>query len=191
MKKTVIQLLFITAVLVFGTISCGSKEPPEEEKPSAQEEKELSAGNEQESEFEPTIQLGEEYRSEEGGYALNLVPDYVYEEFFGLMSLDAPDADPDVGPTLVLIGGINEESKSAEQLLEDFTAGMGEDGTVSNQREVTIDGLAGISVNFEAIIEGKESLGLAVFAAVTPTQMFSMVEYRQEVSGVSLTMEGR
>jgi len=175
MKKTVIQLLFIAAVLVFGTISCNSKEGPEGEETAVQQEEKISGGDKQESEIKSTIQLGEEYRSEEGGYAFNLVPDYVFEEFFGIMSLDAPDADPDVGPTLVLIGGINEESKSAEQLLEDFTVGMGEDGTVSNQREVIIDGLAGIAVDFEATIEGKESLGMAVFFAVTPTQMFSMV----------------
>lgn len=55
MKKTVIQLLCIAAVLVFGTISCGSKEQSEEEKPVAQQDTEISAGNKQESEIESTI----------------------------------------------------------------------------------------------------------------------------------------
>ena len=34
--------------------------------------------------------LGEEYRSEEGGYAFRPIPDYQLEEFFGLASMTAP-----------------------------------------------------------------------------------------------------
>ncbi|MEA3438943.1 MAG: hypothetical protein U9R58_01540, partial [Chloroflexota bacterium] len=81
----------------------------------------------------------------------------------------------DVGPSMILIGGINDDDKSLEQLLEDFISGLEEGVEVSNQRDVMVDNLPGIMVDIEAIIEGKESLGRVVMVAVTPNQMFSMI----------------
>ena len=42
---------------------------------------------------ESFLDLVDEYRSEEGGYAFKPIPDYELEEFFGLATMIAPDAD--------------------------------------------------------------------------------------------------
>ncbi|MCJ7700502.1 MAG: NHL repeat-containing protein, partial [Anaerolineales bacterium] len=119
--------------------------------------------------------LGDEYRSVEGGYAFNVVSGYGLEESFGLVSMQPPDADPDVGPFFILIGGLNEETRSSPQLLDDFVSGLGQGGEIMDQREVPIDGIPGIAVGFKGLTEGKEAVGRAAFVAVTPTQMFSLV----------------
>ena len=119
--------------------------------------------------------LGDEYRSVEGGYAFNEVPGYELEEAFGLVSMQPPGADPDIGPFFMLIGGLNDETKSSSKLLEDFISGLGQEGEVTDQRDVTIDGISGIMAEYKGTADGKDVMGRAAFVAVTPTQMFSIV----------------
>ena len=150
MHKTILPRLLILIVFAFVVAACGSSEPAEESESPVIEGKDAVPEGQEEKQA-PAFALGEEYRTGPGGYAFNLVPDYEYEEFYGIVSLKAPDADPELGPVIILIGGLNEEKKTTDQLLEDFVEGMGEDGDVSNREEVTIGGINGIIVDFEAI----------------------------------------
>jgi len=166
MKTTTSRIWLVLVILAITTLSCEFLLGQGDEEDAAQQP--LA-----EDEVQST-QLGDEYRSVEGGYAFEVVPGYELEEFYGLVSMQTPDADPDVGPSIMLIGGINDESKSSSQLLDDFVSGLGQEGEISNQREVTVDGVPGITVDFEGTPEGKSAMGRAVFVAVTPKQMFSL-----------------
>ena len=116
MKKTTTKLLLAAAMLALTALACSSV---------------LGGGDEAPSEL-----LGEEYRSVEGGYAFYRVPDYSLEEFYGLVNMQAPDADKDSGPQLVMIGGLNEETKTLEQLLDDFSTDMEEGGEITKTENV-------------------------------------------------------
>lgn len=172
MNKTVFMIL-IVLILVFSSAACGSGDQEMEEEPVAAQEEEGESSIPESG--APEIQLGDEYRSTEGGYAFKEVPGYTLEDFAGIVSMFAPEADVVVGPQLTMIGGINDESRTAEELLDEFVGGLGEDGNVSNQRSITVDGITGISVDFEAMVEGEQALGRAAFFAVTPNQVFSAV----------------
>jgi len=167
MKTTASRIWLVIVILAITTLSCNFL--------TGQGDEEDIAPQPLAEDKVQSNKLGDEYRSVEGGYAFDVIPGYELEEFFGLVSMQLPDADPDVGPSFMLIGGINDESKSSSQLLDDFVSGLGQEGETHNQHEVTVDGIPGIVVDFEGRPGGKEAMGRAAFVAVTPTQMFSLV----------------
>jgi len=122
-----------------------------------------------------TADLGDEYRSEEGGYAFRPIPDYQLEEFFGLASMTAPDGDPDLGPMLMLIGGTNEEAATEDEIFNEFMQDAeGEDIEILDQKEITVDGKPGILADIGGDVDGQQVTGRIVVVAVTPTQQFTM-----------------
>lgn len=119
---------------------------------------------------------GEEQRSEEGGFAFRTIPGYSFDSAFGYVTMQAPDADPDVGPVIVLIGSAKEESQSPEQLYESFTSGLESNVQISNSRKVAVGGASGIMADISGTGKsGQELAGRVVLVTVTPTQQFSMI----------------
>ena len=118
---------------------------------------------------------GEEYRSEAGGFAFQTIPGYTVEEFFGFARMEAPDADPDTGPAIMLIGAVVEESSTSEQLYDDFMSDIEADVEVSKPREVTVGGVPGLAVDVSGTEGGQNFAARIVLVAVTPTQSFTMI----------------
>jgi len=127
------------------------------------------------------VSLGEEYRSEEGGYSFSTIPGYSVEEFFGLVSMEAPDADPDYGPAILLIGGLNEEEKTLDQLFDEFSQETAADENAqlqyTNKRTITIGGVDGFISNLEGTVDGQPVSGRIAVALPSPTQQFTMFGY--------------
>ncbi len=167
---TILRLFLILTIF---TLACSSSTPEGETPAGGDTDQPVLTGTEEVK--TSAVQLGSEFRSSEGGYAFNVVPGYTLEEFAGIVSLFAPGADPVTGPQLTLIGGINDERMTADQLLDQFTGELEEEGEVSNQDTIIVDGIPGIAVDFEATVEGMQALGRAAFFAVTPNQVFSAV----------------
>lgn len=122
----------------------------------------------------PGTELGEELRSEMGGFVCQTIPGYTVEEAFGFASMEAPDADPDLGPAVLLIGSVDEESRTAEQLHDDFMADIDVDIEVSEPREITVGGAEGLDVELSGAEGGREIRGRIIFVAVSPTHSFTM-----------------
>lgn len=78
-----------------------STTPPE---PTATTPPEPTATTPPEPTAAPAVTLGEEQRSEEGGFAFQAIPGYTVEEFYGFVSVEAPDAEPDIGPAILMMG---------------------------------------------------------------------------------------
>lgn len=116
--------------------------------------------------------LGEEQRSDMGGFAFQTIPGYTIEEAFGFASMEAPDADSETGPAVLLIGTVNEESATTEQLYDDFMSDIEVGMQVSKPWEITVGGVPGLAVDISGTAEGKGLAARAVFVAVTPTQTF-------------------
>ncbi|MCP4540936.1 MAG: DUF1795 domain-containing protein [Chloroflexi bacterium] len=122
----------------------------------------------------PDTTGGDELRSDMGGFACQSIPGYVVEEAFGFASMDAPDADPDLGPSVVLIGGGDEESSTVEGLYDEFLAELEESIEVSEPKEIMVGGVPGLVAEISGDSEGVEMAGRIVFVAVSPTQRFLM-----------------
>jgi hypothetical protein len=122
--------------------------------------------------------LGEELRSDYGGFACVTIPGYTTEEAFGFVSMEAPDADPEIGPAILLMGSVvedeaDEEGATAQELYDQFLSDIEVGMNVSEPREITVDGIAGLVCDVDGASEGKEMAGRIVFVAVTPVQRFT------------------
>lgn len=101
----------------------------------------------------PAVELGEEMRVEEGGYAFSAPVGYESSVDFIFAELSDPEnADTEIS----LIGTPLEEGMTIDTVYEGFTAEFSGDETVTiGEREtVTINGLEGISVTMEGDEEG-------------------------------------
>ena len=113
-------------------------------------------------------------RSEMGGFACQPIPDYTVEEAFGFASMEAPDADPDLGPSVLLIGSAGEEDSTVEALYNDFVDTLEEGIELSEPREITVDGAPGLVAEISGDSAGEAMAGRIVFVSVTPTHRFLM-----------------
>jgi len=123
----------------------------------------------------PAAALGEEQRSDMGGFAFQPIPGYEVEESFGLVGMDAPDGDPDIGPAVMLVSYTTEETTTEEGLLDEL---MQDAVTfqISNQHEVAIGGVTGMAVDLGGTDDdGREIAGRIVIALPAPTQPFTMI----------------
>ena len=125
----------------------------------------------------PATDLGEEQRSAMGGFAFQAIPGYTVEEAFGFASMEAPDAEPEIGPAVMLMGSAYgvEESATIEEIYDEFVGDLEGDMEISEPREITVSGLPGLVSDVSGDSEGTKVVGRIVIVAVTPTQRFIML----------------
>jgi hypothetical protein len=121
----------------------------------------------------PTYPLGEEMRSDMGGFTYRAVPGFVQEEFFGVVSLMAPDADPENGPMLLLVGGTREERLTPEEIYQQLSD-QGE-FELSATSPVTVGGKQGIQFDMIRDVEGVRQKARVVLVMVTEAQEFNAI----------------
>jgi hypothetical protein len=131
------------------------------------------------SQPEGNVELGDEFRSAAGGYAFQSIPEYTIQEFLGIVMMEGPDATEAQGPFIMIMGGLNEEEKTSDQLYDDFMAEteLKDDETVVilDQKTITVDGHPGSLVDLAGQEESQDVLGRVVVVAVSPTQKFTML----------------
>jgi peptidoglycan hydrolase-like protein with peptidoglycan-binding domain len=194
LNARIIRIIIFILILSLSTLACGlvsgnpaadidlsptetlvvtqpTKEPPKEETPKEPSPTKAAS----ESANAPQIPLGEEQRSEKGGYAFLVVPDYVIEETEGYALLVAPDGDASNGPAFFMLGGLLPESQTLDGLFEEQmqNIGLGLGMEISDPREVTVDGAPGRSIDLNGLNDGQIPVaGRITTVLVTPNQMF-------------------
>jgi hypothetical protein len=124
----------------------------------------------------PGVKLGEEFRDEVGGFSFRVIPGYKIGEITGFPTMEAPDADPDVGPIIAMMGGIGErEAATVEELYAKFVSGLEKGIDASDPREVTVGGVRGLEGDLSGLTKGKPFTGRIVLVVVSDTQSFSML----------------
>ena len=166
MKKNTVSILTVLLVLVLLTLSCNLPISGNE-KTEPEEVVSLKKTNKD---------LGDVHRSVEGGFSFQVIPEYEIEEALGLVSMFPQGADPETGPLIFLVGGLNDEEKTAESIKDDFVAGVEGEIELSKSKKVKIDGKEGIKIEYELTNEGIVVVGQAIFIAVTPYQAFSIID---------------
>lgn len=118
--------------------------------------------------------LGEEYRSDQGGFSLKKAKDYKFDDVIGIVNMTAPDAVKDIGPGIMVIGGLMETTYTNESLYEKLkkeTTSL----TVSSPKPVTVSGKKGLMADVGGKYNDQPVKGKIVMLMVTPTQQFSMI----------------
>jgi len=128
---------------------------------------------------EPEISLGEEYRSEEGGFSFQRIQNYTVESLpDGYTTMVAPNADPFYGPVIELStdedydleGNVDEPFEFLKQLYSE-----GNQIDFINEREITVNGKAGKAVDISGKINNEEIGGRIVVLKVSSTKDFEMI----------------
>jgi hypothetical protein len=178
MRRKFVSIL-VLLVLVSSTLACGLSGGKETEQPTPAETSEPAAAATAvpptpTTPPAPAAKLGDEHRSDMGGFAFQTIPGYTVQEEYGIVSMEAPDADPEIGPAVQLMGGAA-EGATAEQLFDGFVSDLEAGIQVSEPREVMVGGVPGLMADVRGEIEGKKIAGRVVFVAVTPTQSFGLL----------------
>jgi hypothetical protein len=114
------------------------------------------------------VPLGETFKSDVGGFSLQKVPEFEFEESFGLVIMMPSDAQQDVGPFIMAYGGLIEENKSTQDILEQMKS-QAEFAQFSDPKTTKVDGKEGLLVEFSGE-EGGQMLKGKLFT-VTPFPM--------------------
>ncbi|MBU0511969.1 MAG: hypothetical protein KJ638_09765, partial [Chloroflexi bacterium] len=134
--KRSISFFLIVLMLALAILACslGGSAEPEVEAPTAPPPTEAAVEptTPPEPTPEPAASLGDEYSSEEGGYAFLTIPDFEVTEFMGFTSMIAPD---DENVMVAVMGSINEESMDLEQLYAEATSDFDEGIELSDKWE--------------------------------------------------------
>lgn len=117
------------------------------------------------------VPLGEAYQSDMGGFILQKVPDYDFEEFFGFVVMMAPDADHEIGPFIMAHGALTDEAVSAQEILDEMQT-EARDASFRRPRTTRIDGVEGLLIEFSGEEAGQSLKGKLFVAAPRPSQEF-------------------
>lgn len=106
----------------------------------------------------------ETLRIDAGGFSFEPVPDYQMQQFYGMITLAAPDSQPEVGPSILLAGGPN-QGETNDSTLQNFLDGLDAEAySVSSPKKIKVDGVDGIQADLEGTHQGVEVAGRVVIA---------------------------
>jgi hypothetical protein len=125
------------------------------------------------------VELGETFQSDAGGYILQKVPDYDFEEYFGMVSMTAHDVDPDIGPYIIAYGELLDEESTSQKILDDMKI-TAEGLVFGSEDKTTIDGIEGLLVDFSGVEAGTDVQGKVFVATPRPLQEFYIIAMAPE-----------
>ncbi len=153
--------IFILSIIMVLTMACGlfSKGDGEESDATSGASSDL---------------LGEEFRSEGGGFSMKKVNDYNFDEVIGIVNMTAPDADQETGPGLMAVGGISDAEMTNEDLLNkmrDDSGGL----EVGKAKKIKVAGVNGLQADISGAYNEQDIKGRVAVVMVEPTQQFSLL----------------
>ena len=118
--------------------------------------------------------LGEEYRSEDGGFSLNKVNDYSFEDTFGIVNMTAPEATAETGPGLMAMGGLMEQEMTNDDLLENMKS-QASTIEIGKTKKTKVDGVNGLLADLSGDYNDVTIKGKIFLAMVSPNQEFVLM----------------
>jgi hypothetical protein len=118
--------------------------------------------------------LGEEFRNEIGGFTVKKVNSYSFNEAFGIVNMQEPGADEKVGPTISVIGGLNDYDSTNDQLIQKLKQDSG-GYSLAEAKKVNVSGKSGLAVEIDGKENDKAIKGRIVVVMVTPKHQFMIV----------------
>jgi hypothetical protein len=126
-----------------------------------------------------SVQLGDEYRSGTGGFTIRHPEGYELSDMFGIIQLAPPDTDPEIGPMIMVVGGLIEYESTLE---EHYQVAKEESGDYEHSKTqiIKVSGLDGLTSEVTGIRNEQTLKGKMVLVMVTPLQMFAMLSTAPE-----------
>jgi len=156
MKKQSFPLILVILALVFSSLACSLGKKSDE------------------APMKSSDVLGEEYRSEEGGFVIRKVSNYSFDDVIGIVNMTAPDGTVDSGPGIMVLGAILDQEFTNEDLLENISlqsSGM----EVGKGKSKKVDGVDGLLADISGDNNGTAVKGQVYTAMVSPTQEFVLL----------------
>ncbi len=166
-------IIFVIVFLLFATLACSlggkqSTESDEEQGSSLIEIVTSLLGGKQ------SVKLGETFRSEVGGFSLQKVVDYEFNEIFGMVIMMPADASDDVGPFIMAYGELTDKNVNAQGVWDDMQGETDDDISFSKPKKVKVDGVEGLLIEFSGEEDGTPLRGKVFVAAPFPNQSFQL-----------------
>ncbi|MCP4539755.1 MAG: hypothetical protein GY832_21665 [Chloroflexi bacterium] len=174
------KLLLVITIITLLSLACGkgNEAVPTDVPAQPEEETQVEEAPASEEAAAPAVPLGDAFESKEGGYSFLTIPDYITDEAFGFSAITAPDADKDTGPMIVLIGSLQEQEFTLDELFDGAVADMGRgegELVVSEPTDLTLDGVKARTADLNGTTPGDAVVkGRVTVALVAPAQTFVM-----------------
>jgi len=120
--------------------------------------------------------LGDEYRSEGGGFSIRQAKDYDFKDVIGIVNMVAPGGNDKTGPGVIVMGGVTIEGTTNESLIDKITGDSG-DMKVGKPQSVKVAGVDGLTADITGSYEGTEIKGKVAVAMVTDEQQFTIMGF--------------
>jgi hypothetical protein len=167
MKSKVFRIFICLMILAVVSLACNalSKQPTSTPVPSDTPEPQFT--DTPEPSPTPEVTLSDEVRVEDGGFAFRPIPEYSLETGYGAATMMPPGADPDLGPAIMLYGGVVSEGSTPQEVIDSM---QGPDINVSETSPVFIGGFPGLKADISE--PGRDMVGQVVVIIVSPSQQF-------------------
>jgi hypothetical protein len=123
--------------------------------------------------------LGEEYRSESGGFSIKKANDYTFTDTIGIINMIAPGGDQELGPGIMVVGGLNDEEMTNEDLLEKMRRSSS-DLNIGKSKSFKINDIKALSSEITGSYNDTPVKGKVVVAMVNEFQQFTMLGFAPE-----------
>jgi len=119
--------------------------------------------------------LGDEQSNERGGFAFRPISGYQTTSKFAMTSMDAPEAQPKVGPSVMMMGWLRPEATTLEAHHALMTKDPEEAMVFSEPRKATVGGAEALVADVSGKVGETAVAGRIVAVLVTPNHVFSMI----------------
>ena len=130
----------------------------------------------------PSVQFGDEFRSESGGFAFLELPGWSTLDEFSFIAHQPADADPELGPVILMSPSLSESDRTLDDVYENFAQGFdtGEGGNVvlGEPFNTEVAGFPAREVDLSGATEdGSAMLGRLLVIQVSPRQALEIFAY--------------
>jgi hypothetical protein len=123
--------------------------------------------------------LGEEYRSDYGGFTIKKVKGYDFQDNIGIVEMTSPDGTTETGPGIMVMGGIMEQELTNEDLLESMKS-QASTIEIGRTQKTKVDGVSGLIADLSGDYNGTMIKGKIFMAMFSPKQEFVLMALAPE-----------
>jgi len=176
MSPKISRIYTVIAILALASLACGLPFSSKKTTAPASDQPKTTATT---SANTATLQPGERYDSPGGGFSLIKVPKYTFTDTLGIVTMLAPDGNQDTGPIILVMGGLNKEANTNEEMLAKFKD-QNNAIQITSESPVTLDGKTGIAGEVAGTQNGTKVRGRVVIVMATPYQQFTAMAIAPE-----------
>lgn len=127
-----------------------------------------------------TRYLGGVYFTDEGGYEIQKVNEYAFDEFPGGFEMVMPDTSPLEGPGFIVYGGLIDQDRTTKELWDFITQEDFKNFQFEEPKERKIDSYNGLIADFHGIQENTAVRGKLFAVMIDQKQQFIMLGFSPE-----------